>query len=371
MWLIFESLPSAPLHPSRHASSTCSTSYLPPPRSRMASTSNRYVSPAPAVPQPPEHGNPAQDVALEGADGFHRAAARVRPPGLHLHERDQVSSPCDEVEIVAAEPEPMGLDVPAAGGEDRRWPRARRARPRRCRWSPHCLIGTKLRRDRMGGRYVGTAGGWAPNQRGRGRISGWRCGAPSPRGGPAVHSPAPCDEATILLSELASAVALPVHGADVEVDRNRGGLARRSAPGDLFVVQRGAKADGSAFVPEARERGAVAACAAIGIPGFPTVVASDPARRRPASGRRPVRSSRRASSTRRHHRHARQDLDRAAGAVGARGQPASRVGVIGSLGVRHPGSRGRYRHDDAGRTGDPSRAPADGGRGRDDRGASR
>nr|MBA3258190.1 hypothetical protein [Gemmatimonadales bacterium] len=79
----------------------------------------------------------------------------------------------------------------------------------------------------------------------------------------------------ILLSELADEVSGALVGADVEVS----GIAvdsRQVRPGDLFVVQRGAKADGSAFLPEARRRGAVAACATAPVSGVPTLVVSDP-----------------------------------------------------------------------------------------------
>ena len=66
-----------------------------------------------------------------------------------------------------------------------------------------------------------------------------------------------------------------MHGQDVTI----GGIAvdsRQVAAGDLFVAQQGSQADGLAFIPEARTRGAVAVCAPAPVPGFPTIVASDP-----------------------------------------------------------------------------------------------
>jgi UDP-N-acetylmuramoyl-L-alanyl-D-glutamate--2,6-diaminopimelate ligase len=66
-----------------------------------------------------------------------------------------------------------------------------------------------------------------------------------------------------------------LHGPDVDVT----GIAvdsRQVRPGDLFVAQRGARADGLAFAPEARANGAVAACSAAPVPELPTIVAPDP-----------------------------------------------------------------------------------------------
>ncbi len=78
-----------------------------------------------------------------------------------------------------------------------------------------------------------------------------------------------------LLSSLAAEVSGTLRGADLEV----AGIAvdsRHVVPGDLFVVQRGSRADGSAFVPEALKRGAVAACAIDPVPGLPTIVVREP-----------------------------------------------------------------------------------------------
>jgi UDP-N-acetylmuramoyl-L-alanyl-D-glutamate--2,6-diaminopimelate ligase len=52
--------------------------------------------------------------------------------------------------------------------------------------------------------------------------------------------------------------------------------SRQVRPGDLFVAQRGARADGLAFAPEARAKGAVAACSATPVSEFPTILAHDP-----------------------------------------------------------------------------------------------
>ncbi len=139
----------------------------------------------------------------------------------------------------------------------------------------------------------------------------------------------------ILLSDLAGALALPLHGRDVEV----GGIAvdsRQVAAGDLFVAQLGARADGLAFLPEARSRGAVAACAPDAIPGFPTIVASDPRGAVP----------RLAAAL---YRHPARELD-LIGITGTLGKTSTAllvqsalaasgvsVGVIGSLGVRIQG----------------------------------
>jgi UDP-N-acetylmuramoyl-L-alanyl-D-glutamate--2,6-diaminopimelate ligase len=112
--------------------------------------------------------------------------------------------------------------------------------------------------------------------------------------------------------------------------------SRQVRPGDLFVAQRGAQADGSAFVPEARRRGAVAACAAAPVSGLPTVVAPDPRATVP-----------RLAATL--YRHPAREL-RLVGITGTLGKTSTallvqsalaaagaRVGVIGSLGVRVQG----------------------------------
>ena len=101
--------------------------------------------------------------------------------------------------------------------------------------------------------------------------------APAPGRGytPLTLSSDPFTEAPILLSDLASALALPLHGPDVEVT----GIAvdsRQVRPGDLFVAQPGARANGLVFAPEARAKGAVAACAAAPVPELSTIVAADP-----------------------------------------------------------------------------------------------
>jgi UDP-N-acetylmuramoyl-L-alanyl-D-glutamate--2,6-diaminopimelate ligase len=118
-----------------------------------------------------------------------------------------------------------------------------------------------------------------------------------------------------------------------------GGIAvdsRQVRPGDLFVAQRGERTDGSRFVPEARQRGAVAACSSGPIPGLPTIVTADP--------RGAV--SRLAETL---YRHPAAQL-RLVGITGTLGKTSTallvqsalaasgvRVGVIGSLGVRHRG----------------------------------
>jgi UDP-N-acetylmuramoyl-L-alanyl-D-glutamate--2,6-diaminopimelate ligase len=139
----------------------------------------------------------------------------------------------------------------------------------------------------------------------------------------------------ILLSDLARALALPFHGTDVEVS----GIAvdsREVRSGDLFVAQRGAQADGSTFVPEARDKGAVAICSVAPVPGVPTIVAPDPRGAVP-----------RLAATL--YRHPASEL-RLIGITGTLGKTSTallvqsalaadgaRIGVIGSLGVRVQG----------------------------------
>jgi UDP-N-acetylmuramoyl-L-alanyl-D-glutamate--2,6-diaminopimelate ligase len=139
----------------------------------------------------------------------------------------------------------------------------------------------------------------------------------------------------ILLSDLARALDLPFHGTDVEVN----GIAvdsREVQPGDLFVAQRGAQADGTTFVPEAQGKGAVALCSTAPVPGMPTIVAPDPRGALP-----------RLAATL--YRHPAREL-RLIGITGTLGKTSTallvqsalaaagaRVGVIGSLGVRVQG----------------------------------
>jgi UDP-N-acetylmuramoyl-L-alanyl-D-glutamate--2,6-diaminopimelate ligase len=76
------------------------------------------------------------------------------------------------------------------------------------------------------------------------------------------------------LSTLARAAGLTLVGDDVPVT----GLSfdsRKVAPGDLFVAIPGTKADGTAFVDDARRKGAVAACATRPVDGLPSIVATD------------------------------------------------------------------------------------------------
>ncbi len=78
-----------------------------------------------------------------------------------------------------------------------------------------------------------------------------------------------------LLSELAAEVEGRLEGADLGVS----GIAvdsRHVRPGDLFVVQRGARADGAQFIADAVGRGAIAACATAPVAGLATIVVRDP-----------------------------------------------------------------------------------------------
>lgn len=77
------------------------------------------------------------------------------------------------------------------------------------------------------------------------------------------------------LSALARAAGLSLVGDDLPIT----GLSfdsRKVAPGDLFVAMPGTKADGTAFIDDARRRGAVAVCAVRPIDGLPSIVATDP-----------------------------------------------------------------------------------------------
>ncbi len=135
-----------------------------------------------------------------------------------------------------------------------------------------------------------------------------------------------------LLSSLAADVSGTLQGPDLDV----AGIAvdsRHVVAGDLFVVQRGARADGSAFVPEALKRGAVAACAVAPVSGVPTIVVREPRAAVPllsaALYGHPARSMRLIGITGTLGKTSTALLVQAA--LAASHVP---VGVIGSLGVR-------------------------------------
>jgi UDP-N-acetylmuramoyl-L-alanyl-D-glutamate--2,6-diaminopimelate ligase len=133
-------------------------------------------------------------------------------------------------------------------------------------------------------------------------------------------------------AELARALGATLVGPDAVV----GGLAvdsREARPGDLFVVQRGARADGSRFIADARRAGAVAACAASAVPGLPTIVVPDPRAATPLLAAA-------------FYRHPAREL-RLLGVTGTLGKTSTALliesalagsglsaGVIGSLGIR-------------------------------------
>ena len=157
--------------------------------------------------------------------------------------------------------------------------------------------------------------------------------AASPAIPPGLNSSDPDPEAVIRLSELAAALGRPFHGADVEVT----GVAvdsRQILPGDLFVAQPGERTDGIRFIPEARGRGAVGGGSPL--PDFPTIVAPDPRGTVP-----------RLAATLYGHPASRLRLVGITGTLGktttallvqsALAASGVRVGVIGSLGVRHRG----------------------------------
>jgi UDP-N-acetylmuramoyl-L-alanyl-D-glutamate--2,6-diaminopimelate ligase len=133
-------------------------------------------------------------------------------------------------------------------------------------------------------------------------------------------------------AELARALGAALVGPDVGL----GGIAvdsRQIRPGDLFVVQRGARADGARFVADARQAGAVAACAEAAVPGLPTIVVPDPRAATPllaaAFYRHPARELRLLGVTGTLGKTSTALLVESA--LAGSGLP---VGVIGSLGVR-------------------------------------
>jgi UDP-N-acetylmuramoyl-L-alanyl-D-glutamate--2,6-diaminopimelate ligase len=133
-------------------------------------------------------------------------------------------------------------------------------------------------------------------------------------------------------AELARALGATLVGADVAVD----GIAvdsRTTRPGDLFVVQRGARDDGARFVADARAAGAVAACAATPIAGLPTIVVPEPRVAIPRLAatfyRHPARELRLLGITGTLGKTSTALLIESA--LAGSGQP---IGVIGSLGVR-------------------------------------
>jgi UDP-N-acetylmuramoyl-L-alanyl-D-glutamate--2,6-diaminopimelate ligase len=79
----------------------------------------------------------------------------------------------------------------------------------------------------------------------------------------------------VRLSELARALAAPLHGPDAEV-RGLSIDSRRVTPGDLFVALPGTRSDGTAYVADAVARGAVGVCAPRPIPGVPTIEVAEP-----------------------------------------------------------------------------------------------
>jgi UDP-N-acetylmuramoyl-L-alanyl-D-glutamate--2,6-diaminopimelate ligase len=112
--------------------------------------------------------------------------------------------------------------------------------------------------------------------------------------------------------------------------------SRQVRPGDLFVAQPGARADGLAFAPEARANGAVAACSAAPVAELPTLVAADPRGAVPRLAAtlfgHPARELRLVGITGTLGKTSTAILVQSALAAG--GVP---VGVIGSLGVRIQG----------------------------------
>lgn len=146
----------------------------------------------------------------------------------------------------------------------------------------------------------------------------------------------PVDAISHTLADLARRAGLTLAGDDATVT----GLAidsRKLRAGDLFVALPGTKADGLAFVEDARARGAVAVCAERAVAGVPTIVAADV---RVALSRlaalwydEPARDMRLVGITGTLGKTSTAQLVLAA--LGASGRP---VGVIGSLGVQARGT---------------------------------
>ncbi|MGQ0714582.1 MAG: Mur ligase family protein [Gemmatimonadaceae bacterium] len=137
------------------------------------------------------------------------------------------------------------------------------------------------------------------------------------------------------LSALARAIGVPVSGDDREVT----GISldsRQVQPGQLFVAIPGANTDGTRFIPDALQRGAVAVCATRPWDGVPSIVVEDP---RDAL----------ATLASEFHGHPAREL-RMIGITGSLGKTSTallletivgaageKVGVIGSLGIRFEG----------------------------------
>ena len=244
--------------------------------------------------------------------------------GFDLDERHEVPSADDQIEIVPAQAEAVRLHVPAAGGEVRDG----RTLPRDS--AALALVGPPGDRNEAS---AGSHGTRISAARRRGRTESAR--SRTKFRGPALDFSVPFSRLVILLSDLASALAQPLHGPDVEVT----GIAvdsRQVRPGDLFVAQRGARSDGLAFIPEARARGAVAACSAVPVDHLPTIVVADPRGAVPRLAatlyRHPARELRLVGITGTLGKTSTALLVQSALAAGG-----ARVGVIGSLGVRVQG----------------------------------
>ena len=276
----------------------------------------------------------------------------VRPPRLHLDERHQLALPGDDIEIVPTQPEPVRFDVPAAGREVRdgralaRYPAALAAvgpvadgdeaavgshgptigaRPSGVMHRIRAVADEKLRRIRACGFTGHPAGAKLLRPRPRGRDpslrAGRRAGPSLPRRRRRGHryrrglAPGPARRS----------LRRPARRAD----RRRSLRSRGPGP--------------TAPWPPARPRR---------LPDLPTILAPDPRGAVP-----------RLAATLYGHPATRLRLVGITGTLGktstallvqsALAASGVRVGVIGSLGVRHRGSGGGHRDDDAGRALDP------------------
>jgi hypothetical protein len=71
----------------------------------------------PAVPHHPDAGDSGNVPLLSGTDCLQSAPEGLRAASLHLHERHDPSLSDDEVHVVPAQLEAVGLDEPSAGRE--------------------------------------------------------------------------------------------------------------------------------------------------------------------------------------------------------------------------------------------------------------
>jgi hypothetical protein len=64
------------------------------------------------MPEAPDLRHPAQRLPLAPADRFTAPPEGLSLPSLHFNEGHEGTAPHDQVQFVAAHPEPVGLDLP-------------------------------------------------------------------------------------------------------------------------------------------------------------------------------------------------------------------------------------------------------------------